>query len=79
MGDRLRRRLQSGVFMTVGLVWLGAAIYLTLAPLGIEPTAANLWRPIAIFVAPLPVLVVLMALIPDVRRTRHTPRRRAED
>lgn len=65
--------------MTVGLGWLAAAIYLTLGPLGIEPTAANLWRPIAIFLAPLPVVILLLALVPDVRRAGHTPRRRAED
>ena len=64
--------------MTMGLVWLGVAIYLALGPLAIEPTAANLWKPLVIFVAPLPVLMVPMALVPDVRRTRHTPRRRAD-
>jgi len=64
--------------MTVGLVWLGVAIYLALGPLAIEPTAANLWKPLVIFVAPLPVLMVLMALVPDARRRRPTPRRRAD-
>lgn len=64
--------------MTVGVAWLGVAIYLALGPLAIEPTAANLWKPLVIFVAPLPVLMVLMAVIPDVRRTRPTPRRRAD-